>query len=326
MSSIKNILLAPFSMARTFFEMRIEFGNCIAALKALEIFVYHFPSTRMFKKFYEKMNDAIYGYLVKDLSAEIKDYCASEHSFQEEITPIIWQSWWQGEDCLDDITKICTESVKRNSAGFKRVFVTKDNYKEYVHIPHQIFDWLKQGRISYTHFSDYLRMALLCQKGGVWLDCTLFLSQNIDLSILQNPFYSTKAECEDVRYISRDIWSTFCLGAAPGFPMMEMYLKLYVAYFSKHSRLIDYYLTDFLMRIAYENIKDVKDFVDAVPVNNTMKHSLTAIINERYNKEYMESVFENTTVFKLSRKMPVRVSTSTGEITLYGKLLEETQL
>lgn len=55
--------------------------------------------------------------------------------------------------------------------------ITKDNYNKYCHIPDYILQKLYRQEISITHFSDILRVSLLAENGGLWLDSTCWVSK-----------------------------------------------------------------------------------------------------------------------------------------------------
>lgn len=320
--TIKTILNAPFKIIAVFCRNWKNFNISVAFFKALNIITWHFTDSKLCIWVYRHMNQSIKKYLEKDLRAEINAFLANyePNKCDNSIPPIIWQSWWQGSEGLEGITKIGTESVKDNAKEFEINFVCKENFASYVSIPETVLNWVSEGRISRTHFADYLRMALLSQNGGIWLDCAIFLSKPIDKSVLNYRFYSTKGNFYTYRYISEDFWSTGCMGCAKHYPMMDLYLKLFEAYFVKHNKIIDYYLTDFFMRIAYERIPEVKYSVDIIPYNNPRKQDLTYRLNECYNEDVFRDLCKNTTVFKCSRKIKLHDKTSNGCDTIYGFL------
>ncbi|MBQ9553448.1 hypothetical protein IJU97_00315 [bacterium] len=55
----------------------------------------------------------------------------------------------------------------------------KDNYEKYVTLPAFIIKKVYEHKISITHLSDIIRMALLKQYGGIWVDATMFINSNV---------------------------------------------------------------------------------------------------------------------------------------------------
>lgn len=73
----------------------------------------------------------------------------------------IWICWWQGIDNAPEIVKTCVESIRRNAGKCEIIFITEDNYKDYVSFPGWVEVKRKAGIISRTIYSDLLRMNLL---------------------------------------------------------------------------------------------------------------------------------------------------------------------
>ncbi len=88
---------------------------------------------------------------------------------------VIWQFWDKGEENAPPIVRRCLQSVCE-FGGYRQVVLNDENFCEFVNLPECIVEKYKNGTISKAHFSDILRVALLCIYGGVWLDATVFLS------------------------------------------------------------------------------------------------------------------------------------------------------
>lgn len=84
----------------------------------------------------------------------------------KEIPKTIWISWLQGLDHAPELVKACYKSVCENMVGYQINFISEKNMSEFVDIPDFILNKWKSGIISHPHFSDYLRTALLTQRGG----------------------------------------------------------------------------------------------------------------------------------------------------------------
>lgn len=85
----------------------------------------------------------------------------------------IWITWFQGwEDC-PPLCKYCLDSWKYYNPDWKIVTLDENNYRDYVDID-SVLPELDTNR---TAFSDILRMFILKQYGGVWVDATLFCNK-----------------------------------------------------------------------------------------------------------------------------------------------------
>lgn len=102
---------------------------------------------------------------------------------------VIWCSWLQGEDNAPDIVRKCLRSLRR--FGRKIILLTDDNISEHIEIPDYIYDKKKKGMITNTHFTDILRAELLSERGGTWIDATVYCSnaENIEQIFKRYPFF-----------------------------------------------------------------------------------------------------------------------------------------
>lgn len=81
------------------------------------------------------------------------------------------------------------------------VVIDQNNYRDYVDIPDYIIKKLDKKQMSLTHFSDILRMALLYEYGGVWMDATLFTVEEIPDIILNNVDIESRKDVSVVRIL-----------------------------------------------------------------------------------------------------------------------------
>ena len=97
----------------------------------------------------------------------------------ENYKDCIWICWWQGMKNAPDIVKKCVESIRIHAENHKIVIITDENYKEFVTFPTWLEEKYKRGIITKTHLSDLLRISLLAQYGGIWLDSTFFCTGDL---------------------------------------------------------------------------------------------------------------------------------------------------
>ena len=124
-----------------------------------------------FTSFYSESNVAE-RFISQNLKDVISKYVNVECSNVNTLrTPnIIWVFWWQGLYDMPPVIQECYKSVIRNANGRDVILLTEDNYKDYVQLPFHILDKFNNRIISYTHFSDILRVVLLKEYGGLWID------------------------------------------------------------------------------------------------------------------------------------------------------------
>ncbi len=242
--------------------------------------------------------------------------------------PIVWSFWWQGKDSLPDILQTCLASHEKHiaSCGYEYIFLDRDNIQDYLDIPDAVKRKLEQGIISFTHFSDYLRVALIEQYGGIWIDITLLMTSDLDSSMFDFDFYSFKTDVEprDLKVIGQMVtgcrWAGFMLGANQEHSPLFVYLKCALeAYWSTHDRAIDYFLLNMLVRCAYDHNDYVKKIIDDIPFNNPHLYELAPVINEPWNQKNWNQISKDEIFFKVTQKKPVSEQTGTAD-TFYGHI------
>jgi mannosyltransferase OCH1-like enzyme len=113
-----------------------------------------------------------YKYVIDDFDNEHKEDIEKTKSHERKI----WMCWMQGLENAPELVRQCYKQIKKNITDREIVLITEENIDEYVSFPSYIQEKYKKGIISHTHFSDLLRIELLCKYGGTWIDSTVFCS------------------------------------------------------------------------------------------------------------------------------------------------------
>lgn len=306
-----------------FFDSVRPFGFKVALYKAICRITDRIIKTPIGEFFSKRRHQAILQCLNKKFAKEIEAIVADIANNRPEKAPqpTIWQSWWQGEDSMCELTRMCTNSIKKHSGGYRVLLITKENYQEYVSIPSHIIEKLNRNVINKVEFSDILRVHLLCQNGGLWLDATVLLTKDLTADQVEASYYTFKNACADLRNVTEYRWAIFCLGGNKNHPLFSFMSKMYDAYWEKEDRSIDYFLVDYLVALAYEHIPAVRSEIDAFPHNNPMLHQMVDCLSSTYSDELMEALTKETSIFKLSRHKMFPKRNVCGEKTLYDYIL-----
>jgi hypothetical protein len=254
-----------------------------------------------------------YGYLVPEAITP------PLHSDEPER---IFVFWWQGTDGLPDIVRICINSIKQNSNGREVVMITKDNIRQWADVPHYIFDQVSSGAITITHLSDILRVCLLYQHGGYWIDATVFMNAPLN-DIDFNPYFgSIKIHDRHTGTISAYRWTGFFLHAVKGSTTMKTFRDILFEFWkTKRGRIIDYLLIDYTFEMLYRKSPDFRRIVDDTPYTNEYLYELVGHLSDVAPiNQYFSSV-SDTHIFKLTwrNKFPRKVE---GKDTMYGQLID----
>ena len=86
----------------------------------------------------------------------------------------VWTCWLQGFDKAPAIVQACQDSMRRNITDREIIQLTYENYKDYVTLPEHVVRKYERGQIPPALFADLLRLEVLIQYGGTWMDATMF--------------------------------------------------------------------------------------------------------------------------------------------------------
>ena len=111
---------------------------------------------------------------------------------------IIYILWFQGFDNAPYIVNKCVESWKYYNKDWKIILLDRTNINQYIKIE-QYID-LSSKKLLLAHESDIIRLCLLKEHGGLWVDSTLFCNKPLDEWFpdnCKNGFFAFLAEkCE----------------------------------------------------------------------------------------------------------------------------------
>lgn len=236
----------------------------------------------------------------------------------------IWICWWQGVDQAPEIVRQCIESVRRHAGGHTVTVITEENYGEYIQIPKWIEEKYRAGTISRTHFSDVLRLCLLAEHGGMWLDATIFCVHPVLEDYFSVPVWSVKRP--GYGHISAG-----CGGFVTG-TMQCAYSHRWIFttirdfllhYWQEHDLLVDYLALDYLIDLVQRADPRIAACFDSIVPNNPKGDELLRVLNEPFDAAYWEELKQDTALFILSWKRSF-VTQKNNRDTFYAKLLEGT--
>ena len=216
----------------------------------------------------------------------------------------IWIFWWQGIENAPEIVRKCIETIRYYSESHKVIIVTEKNISQFVDIPKYILEKVNNGSITLTHFSDILRLELLYQYGGIWMDSTLLMTGDIPVDVYKLPFFTIKHMKYSDYHVCRGLWSGFFLCAAKNNKLVKFCRDFLYEYWKHEDSLICYLLIDVAFCLAYDNFEWAKKMIDDVPVNCTDVFSMQENMNREYDEKLVEKWCKNTFVHKISYKIP----------------------
>lgn len=269
-----------------------------------------------------KKHELILEYLSTKYSYIIDKYKNEEETAEASEKQNIWICWLQGEENAPQLVKNCIDSVRRHANGHEVVIITRDNYDKYVNIPSYILDKYDKGIISHAHFSDIMRMSLICEHGGIWIDATVFCSKDLPNEIFEKTFFSCKSPLMETDYISKMQWTSFIIGGQKNSLFFRFNLEYYLEYWKNEEQLIDYLFVDYIIYLGYQNVRNIKKTMDNNKINNVKRDELYNMFNEEFNIDKCKQLLNSDTyLYKLSWREPFNNKTIDGKDTFYSMFL-----
>ncbi len=234
----------------------------------------------------------------------------------------IWMFWWQANHQELPVIRTCIDSVKKHMPKeAKLIILTKENLSQYCSIPEHIYQKLEAGSITLTHFSDIVRVTALSDRGGLWLDATIFATDDFSYAF-DGSFWSIKKPESSHKFVPRGRWTIYAIGAEQNSIVFYLMKELFSLYWARYNIMIDYFLVDLFMNLLYESVEEVRILIDEVKPNNIHVLDMQDCMEEPWTPALDAELKKGTQLFKLSWKQQVSPSIG-GKQTLYGWLLEQ---
>ena len=262
--------------------------------------------------------DTCYDLLVEKFSDFIQNY---KYESKSKINSnIIWVCWLQTDHIKPEVVEVCIKSIKKNAPSDCKVnVISMNNIAEYVELPSFIYKKLEKGNITLTHFSDILRMALLCKYGGLWIDSTVLTCGAIPSSYLNKSLYSIQAvnldDGNNKKYYGP--LASFLLGGSSDCMIFDFCYKFFLEYQKKYNLMVDGHWMNIIFRVIYEyfpyEIKEVND----IGINNGRYNVLVNYLNNPYDEYKWNELIDNQIFHKLNWRLDYH-ETVDGKLTYYG--------
>lgn len=230
----------------------------------------------------------IFSTYFKDLNNQIDlqwiEYKNNQYNFQKEtsIPKIIWIYWQSATSNM--IVDICLQQVQRICSDYTIHILNDDNIRQFMKLPDFSPD------IPLANISDFIRLTLLAKFGGIWMDASIFLTENFDWILEKINGYDaflfyTKACTTDLTHPISETW--FILAPSRS-PFILAWLEEFTKCIMSEKRLTFYeklfrdtQLTQNLPKDPYLNC-----YFSAIVVLNKKKYNLLYACSESVGHYY----------------------------------------
>lgn len=231
----------------------------------------------------------------------------------------VWVCWFQGMDQAPPIVKRCFQSLEENLKDKEIILITKENMDEYVKFPDYIIEKWEKGQITNTHMTDLLRLELLINYGGMWIDSTVMCTR--ETKDIPDYYFNSDLFLYQTLKPGRDgqaqLISSWLISAKTHNRILIMTRELCYEYWKKNTRLQDYFLFHDFFSIALEHNR--KDWNAIIPKDNASSHIILLRLFEQYDEKIWNAAMEQTPFHKLTYKFDKEQAAQ--ENTFYKKII-----
>ena len=278
---------------------------------------------RLQSYFLNKKSKFVFEYVEKYNKAALIGIDIKKEEKLVEMYPV-WTFWFQGFDKAPYIVQKCSEQMERAFCNKKYKVYKLDlsNIDKYIDIPKYIKEKVESGNIGLALYSDFIRISLIEKYGGIWIDSTCYCLEPIQ-DLTTYPFFSCKTNNLNPLLTSKEQWANYCLGSSKKHELLFQYLRGFLLeYWKNENSDVDYLLTDYSIRLAYNNLSVVKERIDSLEENNVNRGKLMPMLNDVYDENKLNEITSNTWLFKLTYKQQLKQYDANNNETFYGKLFK----
>lgn len=212
----------------------------------------------------------------------------------------VWFLWLQGMDEAPELVRACYRSLMEHLPDRRVTVLTHDNIDDYVNLPGYVRDKQNAGKIPIAHFSDIIRVNLLTNHGGTWMDSTVLLTGNeLPRYSMEQPLFCFKELNVSNKDLAPIVASSWYISASSGSRILGLTQKLLWHYWETNNRLEQYFLFHIFFSLSCRRYPEEWE---AVPLfNNVTPHELMFELGDEFSVERWNQICRATDVHKLQR-------------------------
>jgi hypothetical protein len=227
---------------------------------------------------------------------------------------IIWQYWGQGLAAAQqiEVVNLCFASVDQYKGDYQVIRLDEESVREYLDFPEFVWNKKKNKQFKPAFFADLIRLALLDVYGGIWIDATILLTENIDDRFLSQDFFMFH---RDNHVTDKPQWVNFNndyfgwgenhnVNVLNSFIISKKNNKFVHACFEI---MMNYWETQkdiphyFIFQIMFNELLKYKDYEDQmIVVDDTLPHLLQIRLNDKFDINEYNLILRKTNIHKLT--------------------------
>ena len=215
-------------------------------------------------------------------------------------------------DNLPELAKICFHSVDCFKGDYTVIRLSDKDIANYLDFPEFIAEKRLNSEFRPVFFSDLLRVALINNYGGIWLDASVLMTAQLPEDLIQLPFFmysrEDHSENKDWGLVADHLyfnWDTnfkvkFLSSIVFGKPKtaLSQTLQDLLIYYWQTQNSIEHY---FFFQILINELKQTNAVAFDFPVvDDTYPHLLQFDLNKPFDKVRYDYIIQKSSLHKLS--------------------------
>ena len=161
----------------------------------------------------------------------------------------IFSVWLQGAENAPKIVQACWKNMRRHCPQ-ELVILDEKTLPEWVRLPDYVWEKWHAGKLRPAHFTDIVRLELLYEHGGLWLDSTDYVASPIPEWILKEDFF-IYGSGNTLRGSYSFVQNCF-FRARKGSYLLKCWREAVLAYWKEEDRIADYFMHQLLFKMVVE--------------------------------------------------------------------------
>ena len=295
---------------KNIFKSKIQIPSYLKKVIIMIFLIIYSQNPLPYKDSFYKIDRIRYGYLKKKYKDFFNNLPFYNHT--HKTNNIIYWCWLQGIDNAPELYLSTLNSVKKNCKDFNIIILNESNIYNYVRFPSYITKKYKNGFITQTHFSDLLRLELLINYGGTWIDASVLITKfnenffNNDLFFFQRRKHGS-------------VGSSWFITSEKESPLLITTRDLLYQYWKNNDKNYNYFL--FHLFIAFASERYYKDLNNIPYFGNRKPQSLRYILLKKFSWKKYKNILLSSSVHKLSIK-PLKNKNIAND-TFYRHIIDE---
>ncbi|WP_218213588.1 capsular polysaccharide synthesis protein, partial [Ursidibacter maritimus] len=246
-------------------------------------------------------------------SNNLEKFEISPHKKELIGKKIIWQYWGQTTKFIDlpEVVQISFNSVEKHKGDYTVIRLSDQNINEYIEFPDFIYEKRKNGHFRYVFFSDLLRLALLKNYGGIWIDATVLITSPIPDELKKQDYFMFYRD-EDSPYKNK--WGKYnsyfsysskqkvkCLSSfmisKPENETITIFLDLLLYFWRTQEKIPHYFFFQILFEYIISHHEPTQKMLR---IDDALPHLLQNKIYDKFNKDDFIEITRLSSIHKLT--------------------------